>query len=162
MIVLPVRKSWAQRHADWLVSWYREGFIAFCLGRDSWMERGSIIRSLVTLEFFDVFCSLVLIIWTASLIRGYGSRSWNVYCKSAQQNSGKLIVMLIKLRPNKTPHTIKPHCLKQRVPPHNVWLKSFWANINTVFDMKILAGKDCITFLLRKFVTLSYSNWKAM
>jgi len=48
------------------------------------MERVSIIRSLATLNFFDVLCSLLLIIWTASLIRGYGSLRWSVYCKSVQ------------------------------------------------------------------------------
>lgn len=41
------------------------------------MEHGNIIASLETLEFFDFFFffsySLVLIIWMATLIRGYGN-----------------------------------------------------------------------------------------
>lgn len=35
------------------------------------MEHGNIVTSLETLEFFDFFYSLVLIMWVASLIRGY-------------------------------------------------------------------------------------------
>lgn len=160
--MLSIPRSWMQRHGDWLVGWYTEGFIAFCVDRSSWMELENIVISLETLEFFGFFFkfySLALIIWVASLIRGYDNLNWSVYCESGLHISNKSVVMLKKPPANwKTPKN-KPQLFETKGSVTRFVTQGLCTN-STMFDMKILHGGDCIVFLMRKFVILYYSHWK--
>lgn len=107
------------------------------------MERGSILRCLATLKFFDVFCSLVLIIWKASLIRGYDSLSWSVYCKSSEEQ----LEVNSDVKINKQKIHNKTQLFETKV------LIAFKLPLFLLLNTRILPG-GCI------IIGLSSTNWK--